>query len=346
LIFLYFNRPYLSARRRGRIEIGPMDDYTCRAKAYLEKRFRTCNEAGIYYAHQPIYGLKKGPSDHEIFGNYIRTYEILKTLSGIEFESFLDVGGAEGYKTYLIEKILGKKGSNCDLSFEACKRAVDIFRIPSATADAHHLPYGDNAFDLVLCSETLEHVSEPEPVLLELLRIAEKAIVMTVPHEPRGRVDETVKREVPHGHINKFHVNSFDYLNKEGYLVLRQKIYSPLLFLPSIFFMEEIPRDIMRSYAPPGYNRKGILEILLLLYKMLRGVRKFTGKRTMAFFLKMDSILCKIIPRYRAILFVIIKDRNIDLQKESPSVSPRRILNIEMPHHYLDHGEGADSPAD
>jgi SAM-dependent methyltransferase len=42
---------------------------------------------------------------------------------------------------------------------------------PDVLADLHELPLGDATFDFVLCTEVLEHVSDPARVLAELRRI-------------------------------------------------------------------------------------------------------------------------------------------------------------------------------
>lgn len=47
-------------------------------------------------------------------------------------------------------------------------------RFPQLTfvvGDAHNLPFKTNTFDLVVCSETIEHVVEPERVLHEIARV-------------------------------------------------------------------------------------------------------------------------------------------------------------------------------
>lgn len=49
--------------------------------------------------------------------------------------------------------------------------------------DAEHLAFGDSTFDLVVCSEVLEHVLEPQRVLAEVRRITRPAgfVILTTP---------------------------------------------------------------------------------------------------------------------------------------------------------------------
>lgn len=70
-----------------------MDQYTQRTKLWLDERFRKCDEQGIYFAHQPIYGFRKGHCDPGHIYQYISTYQVMKALAHIEFDSLLDVGG-------------------------------------------------------------------------------------------------------------------------------------------------------------------------------------------------------------------------------------------------------------
>jgi SAM-dependent methyltransferase len=55
--------------------------------------------------------------------------------------------------------------------------AVDVYSI------AHALPFGDNEFDIVLCTEMLEHVPDPQAVLSEIQRVLRPGgrLIMTTP---------------------------------------------------------------------------------------------------------------------------------------------------------------------
>lgn len=66
---------------------------------------------------------------------------------------------------------------------------------PDIVADAHHLPFKDAEFDMVLCTEVLEHVHEPQTVIGEIRRVL----------KPGGKVVLTTRfmyplHEVPHDH--------------------------------------------------------------------------------------------------------------------------------------------------
>ena len=50
--------------------------------------------------------------------------------------------------------------------------------------DLTALPFADDAFDLVVSTEVLEHLPEPEKALRELGRVSGGHLFLTVPHEP------------------------------------------------------------------------------------------------------------------------------------------------------------------
>ena len=66
-------------------------------------------------------------------------------------------------------------------------------------ADATHLPFKDNSFDVVLCSEVLEHLDSPLKAIKELARASKKVIVLTFPDE---RVMERFGKKSP-AHVSK-----------------------------------------------------------------------------------------------------------------------------------------------
>jgi hypothetical protein len=57
---------------------------------------------------------------------------------------------------------------------------------------------GDRRFDLVVCSEVLEHLGDWRAAVANLVRMARKHLVITVPSGPRRRMDRMV------GHLQHF----------------------------------------------------------------------------------------------------------------------------------------------
>jgi 2-polyprenyl-3-methyl-5-hydroxy-6-metoxy-1,4-benzoquinol methylase len=81
--------------------------------------------------------------------------------------------------------------------------------------DALKLPFRDNQFDLVVCVEVLEHLTDPLTGLRELSRVASHHLVLSVPREPifrscnllTGRYVKDLGNTP--GHLNHWSTSSF-----------------------------------------------------------------------------------------------------------------------------------------
>lgn len=112
----------------------------------------------------------------------------LKNLSGF----FLDIGCNKG--TYLTE-YSGGTAFGVDISshvlFKA-KEKCDIKNLPCnlIVGDAEQLSFlKDNSFDVILCSELLEHVYNPEKVIAHISRLLKPngTVLLTVPNYTRKK---------------------------------------------------------------------------------------------------------------------------------------------------------------
>ncbi len=75
-----------------------------------------------------------------------------------------------------------------------------------AAGDITRLPFKDNSFDLVICSEVLEHIPNDRKAVAELTRVLKpgKQLVVSVPRQLPERICWLLSREyheVPYGHI-------------------------------------------------------------------------------------------------------------------------------------------------
>lgn len=97
---------------------------------------------------------------------------VLRFIPGLP-KTILDVGCASGW---FISKVSSKfpnaKCYGIDIYNKGIKYANKIYpKIEFRIADAHKIPYASNAFDLVVCTEVLEHVTDPKSVLQEIKRV-------------------------------------------------------------------------------------------------------------------------------------------------------------------------------
>ncbi len=183
--------------------------YTKITRDWLEHRFAKRTPAGVYFAHMPVYGLGHPDAEGGHLRRYARILRILQELDGLSFASLLDVGGAEGYVAHAAARILGCEAASADLSLQASLRARELFGLPSAAVDCWRLPFADGAFDVVLCSEVIEHVENPVETLLELQRVARVAVILTTEevHYDRAHIDAYLWKRPgwPHMERNLFH---------------------------------------------------------------------------------------------------------------------------------------------
>ena len=128
-----------------------------------------------------------------------------------EPRSVLEVGCGEGE----LAAHLWRQGPRPE-RFEICD--VDIGRLApdlppelsAREASIYALPWPDDAFDLVLCCEVLEHLHDPAAGLRELARVSRRHVLLSTPWEPTWRILNMARgRYLPQwgntpGHVQHF----------------------------------------------------------------------------------------------------------------------------------------------
>lgn len=79
------------------------------------------------------------------------------------------------YKRQLLEAMIEGSCLNVGCGSHIIEKAVNI------DAGLPRLPYPDNSFDTVICSDVLEHLGPHRQAIKELLRIAGKKVIISVP---------------------------------------------------------------------------------------------------------------------------------------------------------------------
>jgi SAM-dependent methyltransferase len=134
----------------------------------------------------------------------------------------LDLGCGEGRHVHGLHVIGGINVVGLDLDVPSLVKARDgLSMLPkpdadAATAflvgDAYRLPFGDGAFDAVICSEVLEHLVEYKDALAEIRRVLKPggAFVPTIPRAWPERIcralapGENGYADQPGGHVRIF----------------------------------------------------------------------------------------------------------------------------------------------
>jgi len=104
---------------------------------------------------------------------HIRKWMVVKKIiKGTKPPSVLDVGCASGWLAARVAKTLPESSvTGVDVSQKMIDYAKAVHPdINFVHADAHKLPFPNESFDLIICTETLEHVINPLGVLMEIKR--------------------------------------------------------------------------------------------------------------------------------------------------------------------------------
>ncbi len=126
----------------------------------------------------------KNPIQKFLINNFLRT--IFLCLEGITINKVLDAGCGEGFVlSEFKNRNIGCVLEGIDCSEQALNTGRELFPYLSLKkGDIYNLPYEDNSFDLVLCTEVMEHLVEPDKVLNEIMRVSGLYCLFSVPSEP------------------------------------------------------------------------------------------------------------------------------------------------------------------
>ena len=107
------------------------------------------------------------------FSAYVqaRYQQVLKQLSKIKKIKILDIGCGDGVLLYLINRNLKAQLTGVDLDSDSLKLAKTKVKAKFIKASAYKLPFKAHSFDLVIVSEIIEHLDDPDKMLKEFKRI-------------------------------------------------------------------------------------------------------------------------------------------------------------------------------
>jgi hypothetical protein len=192
---------------------------------------------------------------------------ILAWLKPLQFTDCLDAGCAQAFLLQSIVKQFGVAGFGCDMSDEVIARnrlaQPDCsFEVVDLMRDAWP---GGRQFDLVVCSEVLEHLPDWRPAVGHLTRMARKELLITV---PSGKV-RTVDRLL--GHNRHFAgPELIAEIESHGFAVLRRAYWGfPFHSFYKVLISRLSPAKLYESFAggrPYGPGKKLVARALDLLF--------------------------------------------------------------------------------
>lgn len=126
-----------------------------------------------------------------------------------DISSVLDVGCGDGKLT---SQLVGP-GTETIVGLDSSEEALSRLPVPGVKGDARQLPFADEAFDLVISTDALEHMpdAEEDAAWSELFRVAGKAVMVAVPF--REELLDATTRCTKCGncyHVN-WHQRSYDF---------------------------------------------------------------------------------------------------------------------------------------
>src|SRR3989344_8074166 len=146
------------------------------------ERFRSNNN--IEFTSNYRKHTSKNPLQKLLINNFFNS--LLAAIKDLKVDSVLDAGCGEGFTlNKLYENKIGKRLEGVDFlktAIELGKKTHPHLKLRQGTI--YHLPFEDNSFDLVICTEVLEHLEEPKKGLKELIRVSKKYLLLSVPNEP------------------------------------------------------------------------------------------------------------------------------------------------------------------
>jgi 2-polyprenyl-3-methyl-5-hydroxy-6-metoxy-1,4-benzoquinol methylase len=169
--------------------------------------------------------------DYSFFEKEARFRIISSLILSEHPKTVLDVGCGSGYLAFLLEqenpRILVH---GFDVSLEALKLAISLDKKYKLDINYENIPENDSNYDMVVCSEVLEHLFNIQQCLMEINRILKHQgkVVITVPNFSfwRFRIDSLIGR-IPYVVSDERHIQTFNKelltkrLNEAGFDVLQ-----------------------------------------------------------------------------------------------------------------------------
>lgn len=148
-----------------------------------------------------------------------------------DVDSLLEIGCGDGR---IINNLKNKYENiyGMDISNEALKNV----KTPKIKGRIENIPFPDNSFDIVLCSEVLEHLPNTiyEKALKELQRVAKKYILISVPNEENLQIGNVKCPQCAssfhvYGHLRSYSLSHmkdlFDFYGLVYYEIILNDVY-------------------------------------------------------------------------------------------------------------------------
>ncbi len=180
----------------------------------------------------------KNPIQKFLIKNYYSS--LISLVKPLSAKSILDAGCGEGFTMNKILKSgVGRKIEGIEYSKDAIEYGKKLFPdLKFVQGTVYELPYKNNSFDLVVCTEVLEHLGDPTKALKEMLRVSRKYLIISVPNEPFFMISNFLRGKNlsrlgnDEGHINHWGVVGLKkYLNQNDVKIKKVNLPFPWILI-------------------------------------------------------------------------------------------------------------------
>ena len=191
---------------------------------------------------------------------------LLKMIGNLNFKDCLDAGCAQLYLLREIVRRHGVAGYGCDISDQVIasnRKLAPACDFITLDLSREVWPEG-NQFDLVVCSEVLEHIPDWQSALSNLARMSRKYLLITVPSGEIQHIDKLV------GHHYHFQGEELAAeIKKLGFSIMQMRRWGfPFHSLYKTLINQVAPDRIYESFADVryGFFRRLLCNTLYLLF--------------------------------------------------------------------------------
>ncbi len=120
----------------------------------------------------------------------------------------------------------------CDVELGAAAVGLDRL-IELRQASVYDLPFENASFELVVCCEVLEHLSDPQRGLAEVARVSRRAVLLSTPREPLWRLLNVARAHYLRdfgntpGHVQHFSRRALERLASRSLMILDRRTPLP-----------------------------------------------------------------------------------------------------------------------
>lgn len=174
----------------------------------------------------------KNPIQKILINNFYST--LISLTKPLSPKTILDAGCGEGFSMNKLKlNGIGEKIEGIEYSKDAISFGKKLF--PDLTikqGSVYELPYKDNSFDLIVCTEVLEHLEDPKKAIKEMLRVTKKYLIISVPNEPLFMMSNFLRgKNLSRLGNDEGHINHWNPLSLKSYLI-QNKVKVKKLSLP------------------------------------------------------------------------------------------------------------------